>query len=204
MSSRVSMPATVSSGSLQRSGEGVTFANSASPAASNPSNAAASRTLVGTPIAPSNVQSSTPNAAAAPVTTPSPTTTPMVFQTNTVVAPVDIPVLSPISPPSSSDMMGKESGESSQLIGAGESQVSETAKKSWGYKFKAIYLIVAVIVFIAVWILLFTGKFNFVTDLTEGQRLINTRKLLIFTIIIGAAINVCIFAGVGMYRRSKA
>ncbi len=114
------------------------------------------------------------------------------FQTSVAVpSPVSVNQASP--PPMMMDM-----GENGEMMGeeAGE-------KPAWGYKFKAMSVIGAILIFIIVWVLLFTGKFNIVTDLTNDQRVINTRKLLIWTIIIGAIINIVVFGGIFMYRRRK-
>jgi heme/copper-type cytochrome/quinol oxidase subunit 2 len=100
------------------------------------------------------------------------------------------------SPPTATEVMEANAG--------GDMGERGGEKKVWGYKFRAMYVIGGIIVFIAVWILLFTGKFNFVTDLADDQRVINTRKLLIWTIIIGAIIDIFLFAGIAMYKRRKA
>lgn len=65
-------------------------------------------------------------------------------------------------------------------------EVAETSEN--GYKFDIYKVIWVIIIPIIVWIILFSWKPNFVIDLINGRRVLNTSKLLLWTIIISAVI----------------
>lgn len=50
-------------------------------------------------------------------------------------------------------------------------------------------------VYIAVFVILYLSSLNMVTDLVDGERVLNTRKVTLWTFIIGTALLLALYAG---------
>lgn len=70
------------------------------------------------------------------------------------------------------------------------------SEKEWGFSFNPLNLLWFIIIFVVVWVILFSSRMHMVTDLINGERKINSGKLLLWTVIIG--IVICILFGVGL------
>lgn len=82
------------------------------------------------------------------------------------------------------------------------SQVSQTDETSSGksYVFNTGTIIWLIIIPIIVWMILYSLKPHFVTDLSgDKERTINTSKLLLWTIVISIILLVLIYVGYTMY-----
>lgn len=71
--------------------------------------------------------------------------------------------------------------------------VEESSGWLWGIKFDATTIIWIVIIPIAIWIVLFSWKPNFVTDAVNGDRIINTSKLVIWTLILSIVVYAVLY-----------
>jgi magnesium-transporting ATPase (P-type) len=71
---------------------------------------------------------------------------------------------------------------------------SEVApKRGWGYVFRPLNIIFLILVFIIVFITLYASKMNMVTNLEVGERVINNRKLILWSIIITIVVAIAGF-----------
>lgn len=67
--------------------------------------------------------------------------------------------------------------------------------QEWGVSFNPLNILILVIIFVVVWVILYTTKMHLVTDLVNGDRKINSGKLLMWTVIIG--IIICVLWAIG-------
>lgn len=79
--------------------------------------------------------------------------------------------------------------------------VQTPEQKEWGYNFPATTIIWLMVVFVVVFLILWSSKMNFVTDLINGQRVINTGKVLLWTVVIGIIISVVLYAVMASLRK---
>lgn len=133
MSARVSLPASLTSATLSRSGEGVTFANQT---ASVPRSAIAARTLSPSAVQQQSVQRQ--------------------------------PVMSAQQ----------------------QAKPPVPGKFEAGYIFNPLNIVFLIVVFVTTLAILWLTKPNMVTDLENGKRVINTGKLILWTLIITIVIAV--------------
>jgi|SRR5579885_262020 len=197
MSARVSLPASLSAqqatpSTLQRSGEGVTFANRTPTTTISPD---ASRTL----SQPNTTDQATNQAT---------TSRPVITRTRRDMTPSA--TLSP----------NQETAESMSATGSsitpdltnnvvqGETPTvsAEPVKteEGWGFNFDMTSLLAIIIVPIIVWIILYTIKFNFTCDIVNQERVINTSKLILWTIIISIIIWLIIWVAYSYWSKGKA
>lgn len=87
----------------------------------------------------------------------------------------------PLTPGTTSTTMGS--------VGMTETK----SKDAFGFDFDTMTIIWLVLIPIVVWIILFTTKWNMVTDLVNGSRVINTTKLLLWTVVISTILLVCLY-----------
>lgn len=98
------------------------------------------------------------------------------------VAGMQYPSISQMSAGSFADSIG------GQLGAASYQEDSGSFGNLFGIDFNTNTLIFLVLVPVVVWILLFTLRPNFVTDLVNGERVINTSKLILWTLIISVLV----------------
>lgn len=153
MSSRVSLPASLTGASLSRSGEGVTFAPPQTTTASLPG-----------------------------VTMPAPVQTQPAM---TIQAPLPSATVIP------------QPAVASPVV---ESKAAETP----GYRFNPLNIIWLILIFMAVFLILYTTKTNMVTDLVDGDRVLNNGKLIFWSILISLIIAVLGYVIMRMLARKSA
>lgn len=61
---------------------------------------------------------------------------------------------------------------------------TEPPKKGWGYVFSPLNIIFLILVFIIVFITLYCSKLNLVTNLEDGHRVMNNKKLILWSVVI--------------------
>lgn len=74
-------------------------------------------------------------------------------------------------------------------------------KKEWGYSFNPLNIVWLILIFIIVIIILYTTRPNMVTDLVNGERIINNNKLVLWTVIITIVIAVMAFVIMSLISR---
>lgn len=180
MSNRVTLPSNiVGSPSLTKTAEGVTF--TASPLES----------LLQSIPTPSQQPSMTP--------TPMPTVTPpMIPQQKTPTIPAEI-LATAASPKSPSPLIATAIPQKTQSPHA---EVVE--KKAQGYKFNLMNVVWLVVIFIAVFLILYASKINVVTDLENGERVINNKKLIFWSVLISIIIGVLGYIGMRLWTKNRA
>lgn len=63
-------------------------------------------------------------------------------------------------------------------------------KRGWGYIFRPLNIIFLILVFIIVFITLYASKLNMTTDLQDGERVLNNRKLILWSVVITIVIAI--------------
>lgn len=86
-------------------------------------------------------------------------------------------------------------GPSTIPVAAAQPQASSTNTQSaqstgYGYKFNPMLIIVLILIFVVVFIILYTTKTNLVTDLIDGERVLNNRKVCFWTVFISIIIAI--------------
>lgn len=192
MSSRTTLPSTLTSGAtLTRSGEGVTF-NAASPLTNQvPPNQGLLPAQNGPPW-PANLTAST-----------LPARPPVVAATPLVQQGIERPPV--VLPNGQAPVAGVQLSPGVTVNGiaapVAETSAGAPAKKEWGISFNPLNIIWLILIFIIVIIILYSTKPNMVTDLVNGERLINNNKLVLWTVIITIIIAVMAFVIMSMVSR---
>lgn len=65
----------------------------------------------------------------------------------------------------------------------------EVPKKGWGYIFSPLNIIFLILVFIIVFITLYSSKLNMVTNLENGERVLNNKKLILWSVVVTIIIS---------------
>jgi hypothetical protein len=63
-------------------------------------------------------------------------------------------------------------------------------KRGWGYIFRPLNIIFLILVFIIVFITLYASKLNMTSDLQDGERVMNNRKLILWSVVITIVIAI--------------
>lgn len=192
MSQRVSLPSSlsnqqVSPSTLQRSGEGVTLANQ--PTIPNQSatglSSQAARTLN---MGNATTQLQRP-AGSLRTTTASATLSPSQETANSMAA--------------TGSSLPEVSNVSVANLSVGGDTTASEVKEGWAINFDATYVVIIILVPIIIWLILYSTKFNFCTDLVNGDRVINTSKLILWTLIISIVIWIIIWLGYSYWMKGK-
>ena len=149
-----------------------------------------------------------PSAPAASSTTPLLTATPATFTPPVAqtFSQQPLPTLGQPSQPLAKESMsprGATSGKRNVKSGRRQSSeifapapvemdiaTAEPPKKGWGYIFSPLNIIFLILVFIIVFITLYGSRLNLVTDLDNGERVLNNRKLILWSVVITVVIAV--------------
>lgn len=75
---------------------------------------------------------------------------------------------------------------------------------TWGFCLNPMMIIVLMLIFIVVFIILLATKSNMVTDLVNGDRVINNGKLIFWTVLISIIISVLALVIAAIWRRNGA
>ena len=70
---------------------------------------------------------------------------------------------------------------------------AEPPKKGWGYIFSPLNIIFLILVFIIVFITLYSSKLNLVTNLEDGVRVLNNKKLILWSVVITIIVAIVAF-----------
>jgi hypothetical protein len=190
MSQRVSLPSSlsnqqVSPSTLQRSGEGVTLANQ--PTIPNQSGSSLSSQAART-IDMGNATTSIQR----PVGSLRTTTASATLSPNQETA--DYMVSTGSSLPEVSNV---------SVGNLANTQTASEVKEGWAINFDATYVVIIILVPIIIWLILYSTKFNFCTDLINGDRVINTSKLILWTLIVSIVVWIIIWLCYSAYTRGK-
>lgn len=111
-----------------------------------------------------------------------------------------------LTPQSAMSFQPPITNNSQILPGTTPSVITEAKAQKPGYSFNPLNIIWLILIFIAVFLILYTTKLNMVTDLVNGERIINGNKLIFWSILISLIIAVLGFVIVKMWngRRSDA
>lgn len=112
-------------------------------------------------------------------------------------------------PPISAPLMGQPATMPPQILTEShvpsESEFApvEIKKDKPGYSFNPLNIIWLILIFIAVFLILYTTKVNMVTDLVNGERLLNSRKLIFWSVLISLLIGVLGYVIMAFWKRRK-
>lgn len=77
------------------------------------------------------------------------------------------------------------------VVSQGSAPVVTTSQpQEWGYNIPVYTIFFLLVIFVAVWLILAASKMNFVTDLVNGERVLNNGKVLLWTVVIGIILSV--------------
>lgn len=82
-------------------------------------------------------------------------------------------------------------GPSPQMVEGQENVCSNAGGGSMNMMMGAIVLVV--FIYLAIYVVLYLSNFNMVTDLVNGERVLNTRKVLLWTFILGTALALILY-----------
>jgi len=100
--------------------------------------------------------------------------------------------------------LSSDAARTINIGGSGQESMSPIAQKSEdGYMFNVGTIIWLIIIPVIIWVILYTLKPHFVTDLVNGERSLNTSKLLLWTIVISIVILVFLYVGYSWYTGSN-
>jgi hypothetical protein len=137
----------------------------------------------------SSIQNPQPISAASPLATKNIVTTQMTAQEAAPISKLSPSIMSP-----SSVMPG-----SPRSFGP----TPKAEKKEWGYMFNPLNLIWLILIFIIVWIILFTTQPNLVTCLKDGERVVDNGRLVLWTVVISIVIAVLLFVAVSLFKSTR-
>lgn len=83
-------------------------------------------------------------------------------------------------------------GPSPKMVQSEESTCSTAGGGSINMTMGAIVLVV--FIYLAIYVVLYLSNFNMVTDLVNGERVLNTRKVLLWTFILGTALALVLYS----------
>lgn len=75
-------------------------------------------------------------------------------------------------------------------------------KRTPGYAFNPLNIIWLILIFLAVFLILYTTKINAVTDLVNGDRVLNSRKLIFWSVLVTLIIGVLGYVIMSMWKKN--
>ncbi len=75
-------------------------------------------------------------------------------------------------------------------------------KRTPGYAFNPLNIIWLILIFLAVFLILYTTKINAVTDLVNGDRVLNSRKLIFWSVLVTLIIGILGYVIMSMWKKN--
>jgi len=93
--------------------------------------------------------------------------------------------------------------EVAQPMSPGQAPVARAKSDEWGFTINPMMVIILIMIFVVVFIILFVTKSNMVTDLVNGDRVLNNSKLVFWTVVISIVLSiVALIVSAAIRRRS--
>lgn len=85
-----------------------------------------------------------------------------------------------------------------------QQMATEKKENEWGITINPLMVIFLILIFVVVFIILYVTKTNMVTDLVNGERVLNNSKLVFWTVLISITLAVVAFIVSAVFKRKSA